>query len=167
VKHLQKWQHTPYPEVVRGVVELLARPPLPGATLLVNATWISKAVLDMVRAARPRASVRPVVIAPGGTAARVTGRWDVPQRDLAGALLVLSQQRRLSVVPTLPDAGALVREIKSFSAKAVPADPAAFEGWRPPDLDSLCVAAAMAVWAGERGGDWISPDGTRTWGWLD
>src|SRR5262249_20435989 len=69
-RHLKGWKHgTSYPAIVKETVALLARPPMPGSQLIVDATGVGRAVVDLLRVAKLRASLVPVVIT-GGAAVR-------------------------------------------------------------------------------------------------
>jgi hypothetical protein len=58
VRHLERLPlGTAYPAVVARTVALVAQPPLAGCTLGVDMTGVGRPVVDMLRQARPRASV--------------------------------------------------------------------------------------------------------------
>src|SRR5262245_30493139 len=53
VRHLHRWKlGTPYSIIVEEVVTLCARPPLPGASLVLDATGVGRPVVEMFRAAK-------------------------------------------------------------------------------------------------------------------
>src|SRR6516165_8274098 len=61
VRHLKRWPlGTSYPEIVRDVVALCERPPLPGSLLAVDATGVGRAVVNLLR--RPDLKARLVPI---------------------------------------------------------------------------------------------------------
>ena len=149
---------TRYNEVVEDVVRLKASKPLNGkATVVIDRTGVGKSVFDMFLAA----GLRPIGVWVHGGAKerRDADGWNVPKRNLVGVMQVLSENKRLKIVPTLPHAPLLIEELKSFQAKisatghdtygATPDD------WRTSPNDDLVLSVAFACWWGERG--WRPP----------
>jgi hypothetical protein len=153
VRHLQRWQRgSSYPEIVEAVRTLAGVPPLPGCTLVVDATGVGRAVVDLFRAARPAlpCRLRAVTITAGQHAATGAAGETVPKKDLVGCLQVLLQSRRLTIAPALPDAAVLRKELQHFKVKLTAAANETFEAWRERDHDDLVLAVALACWAGGR-----------------
>src|SRR5271157_1182928 len=67
LRHLERVPiGTPYPEVVRRVVDITRSPQLTGPVhLAVDNTGVGVAVVDMLRAAQPKAALLPVTITAG------------------------------------------------------------------------------------------------------
>jgi hypothetical protein len=154
VVHLRRWPlGTEYTAIASDVAALVARPPLPGCALVVDATGVGRAVVEMVRRAKPDARLVPVTIH-GGRA--VTGNdahgFAVPKLDLVARLQALLQARRLKVA-ALPERELLERELTAFRIKVnVATGHETFEAWRERDHDDLVLAVALACWYGERPG---------------
>jgi hypothetical protein len=151
VRHLQRWQlGTPYTTVVADVVNLAARPPLPGCPLIVDATGVGKAVVEMFRAAPLQVTLHPVTITFGGSATlQPGGGYSVPKKDLVAVMQTLVQMRRFQIAPGLADAEVLARELQAFRVKLTAAGNETFEAWRCHDHDDLVLSVALACWFGD------------------
>lgn len=154
---------TSYPEVVTIVRSLLARAPLQGAKLVVDATGVGRPVVDLLR--RERLMLTPVLITGGDTITFEKGFYRVPKRDLVGALQVHLQGGTLKVAESLPLASTLVAELLNFKVKVnIATAHDSYEAWREGDHDDLVLATALAVWWEERSGAWLKlpePPGSR------
>ena len=152
VRHLEHWHPgTPYPEVCQRVAGLFGTAPLSKSYLAVDYTGVGRPILDMLRRARVRARISPVLVTAGHKAtADERGGWCVPRRELAANLQVLLQSRRLRVVPALPEAATLVRELSAFQVKVPSATEEELVAWREGAHDDLVLAVAVAAWIGER-----------------
>jgi hypothetical protein len=152
VRHLERFPlGTPYPAICERMVHLFAQPPLSGSTLVVDQTGVGRAVVDMIRRARPKAIIRPVTITAGHAVIPDGPGWHVAKKELVGVLQVLFQSHRLQVVRMLPMAAVLVKELETFRVKITMSANETFESWRERDHDDLVLAVAMAAWVGERG----------------
>jgi hypothetical protein len=152
VRHLERWPPgTPYPEVCQRVAGLFGAAPLSKSYLAVDYTGVGRPILDMLRRARVRARISPVLVTAGHKAtADERGGWCVPRRELAANLQVLLQSRRLSVAPALAEAATLVRELSAFQVKLPSATEEELVTWREGAHDDLVLAVAVAAWIGER-----------------
>lgn len=141
---------TSYPEIVRRVGELLVRPELDGARLVVDATGVGRAVVDMLKDAR----LFPVcvTITSGDKATRDDhgAGWHVPKRDLAGVLQAAFQAGRLKVASSLDLASVFVRELQCFTVKVSVAGHDTYEALREGDHDDLVLSVALAIWFGDK-----------------
>jgi hypothetical protein len=174
-RHLQRWElQTPYPAIVRDVVAMLGQPPLAAGdvTLAIDATGCGRPVLDLFRAAvrkpsagwpgmpiepRPGLAARliPIQITGGNQVTRDGDVWNVPKRDLAGAVQVALQSRRLKVARDLPDTQVLLAELANFRVTISLAGHDSYgagsgEEWRVGAHDDLVLAVAIALWAAQR-----------------
>jgi hypothetical protein len=141
---------TAYPAVAARVAALFAAVPLTGTALGVDLTGVGHPVLEVLRRARPRARLRPVLITNGHKAAPDgSGGWQVPKRELISNLQVLFQARRLVVAPALTEAETLVRELVEYRVKAALVSEETL-AWREGPQDDLVFAVAVAAWLGER-----------------
>ncbi|MFO0821644.1 MAG: hypothetical protein U0792_00630 [Gemmataceae bacterium] len=149
VRHLERWHlGTRYPQIVDGLVKRFAEPPLARSTLVIDSTGVGAPVVDMIRTSGIDATISPWVI----TAGFKEGDGTVPKRDLVGAIQATLGTKRLKIVPTLPEAAALVKELEAFRVKVTADRNETFAAWREKDHDDLVLALALAVWFGERSG---------------
>jgi hypothetical protein len=152
LRHLERFPlGTSYPAICDRMVELFAKPPLAGATLVVDQTGVGRAVMDVLRRSRPKATIRPITITAGHEVVPDGAGWHVPKKELVSVLQVLLQSKRLQVARALPMAAVLVKELESFRVKITASANETFEAWRERDHDDLVLAAAMAAWVGEHG----------------
>jgi hypothetical protein len=152
VRHLERFPlGTSYPTICRRLVDLFAQPPLSGATLVVDQTGVGRAVVDMIRQARPQAKIRPITITAGHSVVGNGSGRNVPKKELVGVLQVLFQSRRLQVARQLSNAPVLIRELEAFRVKVTASANETFEAWRERDHDDLVLAVALAAWVGELG----------------
>lgn len=151
VRYLRRWAlWTPYPKIVADVRDLLERAPLKEALagLVVDATGVGAAVVDLFERTGVGVWPVPVTITAGSEAHEGFEGWRVPKRDLVGVLQVLLQNRRLRVATALPDAARLLEEMEQFRVQITERGRdtyAAAVGAH----DDLVVALALACWFGE------------------
>ena len=172
VRDLRRWPlRTPYTTIVNDVTRLVGvdlpgaarRPdqaPLRRPALVVDATGVGAAVVDLFRAARNRgqlqANLLAVLITAGHSTTPGEYAMHVPKKALVSVLQVLLQARRLKVAD-LPERDMLVKELDNFQVKITAAGNETFESWREQDHDDLVLAVALACWQGERGPTWEAP----------
>lgn len=110
VVYLHRWPlNTGYPQVARDVCDLMARPPMPGQSLALDATGVGAAVRDMLTTAHLDATVAPYTITAGSN----SGKRTVTKADLIAGLQAALGEGRLKIAE-LPLAGALRRELEAF-----------------------------------------------------
>lgn len=152
VRHLDRWRGVPYPEIVERVALVASKLPA-GAALVVDATGVGAAVVDLFQRGRLRASVTPVSIHGGEKVTREGTAYRVPKRDLVGTVAVLLEAGRLKVASALPHAAALVNELRSFRVTIDPRTAHdSYAAWREKDHDDLVLSVALAGWWAERYG---------------
>jgi len=163
-RHLERWPlGTSYPAIVAAVVARCAALPQPSRhditpQLVVDSTGVGRPIVDLLRAAQPRADLVPVTITGGAAASydEASGYWHTPKRDLASTLAVLLQSGRLNVAPALPDAAVLQQELLGFKVKISAATGNdSYSAWRENQHDDLVLAAALACWWSERPRHWL------------
>jgi len=137
--------------VVNKVVDLLNRPELRGAMFVLDETGVGVAVADLFEAR----TLRPdKVTITGGIDATSNGHSHrVPKRDLASAVEVLLESRRLAIDEALPLAQVLTSELANFKVKVSPAGHDSYGAgtdWRENSHDDLVLAVALACWFGEQ-----------------
>lgn len=149
-RHLDRFRHVPYPDVVDRVLALLEREPLKGShtELVVDCTGVGDAVGDLFR--RRGRSFRPVKIHGGDTERRSEdGVYRVPKRNLISDLLVAFQNDQFKTVSSLEHAETLLNELVNFKQKInIATGHESFEAWREGIHDDLVLAASLAVWGG-------------------
>jgi hypothetical protein len=150
--HLERFPlGTSYEAVVAAVADRCAAAPLRGRPLVLDYTGVGRAVRDVFRRAATGLRVVPVTITAGAdVTADGEGGFRVPKRDLAGVLAVLLQGGRLKIAKELPAAAVLTQELLNFRVKLTAAGNDQYEAWREGQHDDLVLAAALALWYGER-----------------
>lgn len=152
--------NTPYPDIVQRVKALLQRPQLAGAeALVIDATGVGRAVLDMFIQARLPIPIVPISITGGNTVSHdpMTDIWNVPKRDLVGVLNVMMQNHELHMPSEekakklMPLAIILKAECLNFKAKINLKGHDSYEAgnltdWREGAHDDLVLSVAMACW---------------------
>ena len=141
VRHLERLPlGTPYPKVVERIGAIVDA--LPGATLVVDATGVGRAVLDQMR----QVVLNPVAVTiTGGRVTSFDGRmWRVPKRSLLRPLVAATEAGRLKVAKGLLEADALLRELQAFQRRITVGGHSAFEGVG--EHDDLVTAVALACW---------------------
>jgi hypothetical protein len=152
IRHLERYAlGTSYPTVFERVVKLFASPPLSNSTLVVDQTGVGKAVVDMLRRARPKGNLRPVTITGGSAVVPDGAGYHIPKKELVSVMQVLLQSRRLQVARTLPEASMLIKELENFRTKVTSSTNDAALDWRERPQDDLVLGVAIAAWMGEHG----------------
>jgi hypothetical protein len=133
---------TPYPLVVKRVVELCRHKKVVGkCRLVVDATGVGEPVVDLLQKAGLGCEVMPVILT-SGMAERHDGRmWRVPRLDLLAGLQRVLEEGELQIVKQLKESGTLVKELVSMQV-----------GKSGPEHDDLVMAVALGVWAGRKVG---------------
>lgn len=155
----------PYPDIFSAlqrivmVPELTPRPSLAPqgdarCTLLVDATGVGAPVVDILRV-MVRKGMLPVKLLPvlivGGASTTFDGvRWHVPKRDLATAVKILLDSKRLQISTKIKDHILLVKELESFRVKISTSAVDTYEAWREKDHDDLVLSTALCCWWAER-----------------
>jgi hypothetical protein len=152
VRHLERLPlGTPYPQVAARLVTLFDREPLAGGTLVVDETGVGRPVADLLRTLPLRAALCPLTITSGSRARmELNGRWRVPKKLLVANVQRLLGTGRLKVAEGLPEARALLRELKDFrvmiTAKANETFGAGSHGGHDDLVLAVALAVALAVW---------------------
>ena len=154
MRGLKRWPlGTIYTQIVADVVLLVSRPPLCWCVLGVDKTGCGTPVVDMLRAAQPQASLRPVLITAGFAVSCEDGCWHVPKRELVAALQMVLQARLLTIPADIKEQRTLEKELLAFRARITAKGNETFEAdWRTRQHDDMVLATAIAVWLGERSG---------------
>ncbi|MGH8542119.1 MAG: hypothetical protein ACREX3_00395 [Gammaproteobacteria bacterium] len=171
VRHLHRWPlWTSYPVIVSDVRDLLDRPPLKGAVtaLVVDATGVGAAVVDLFEDAGLGVRLVPVTITAGAEAHEVDLGWRVPKRDLVGISQVLLQRRRLRIAKALPEAARLLEEMEQFRVEITERGRDTYAAAAGAH-DDLVLAVALACWFGElvSPAQIDAPEEDREWTWAE
>lgn len=171
-RYLNRWAlGTPYTTICDDMAKFFSKPLMLGTMLVVDRTGVGRAVVDMLertltptaealkaikakhagRVPQVLAQIRKVSIT-GGQSINPSdgGGWNVPKKELVSCLKVLMQSGRFKIVPTLPLAATVEKELQNFKVKITTAQNETFEAWREGDFDDLVLAIAIAVWQAER-----------------
>jgi hypothetical protein len=137
IRYLQSYpRNTEYPEIVSSVAAVLRHPALEKqATLTIDATGVGMPVVQLFRqACRGDARVCSLTITGGDTAVQKDNSFSVPRSHLLAELLVKLQNRDLLISDSLPEAPALVEELRSMRINGSTAQ------------NDRVFAAALALW---------------------
>jgi hypothetical protein len=167
VRHIHRWElGTPYPRVIEDLHAWFAPSQLRDTPLVVDATGVGRAVVDMIESSRLPANVCPYTI----TAGFKEGDETVPKKDLVFSVVAALQTRRLRFAADLPLTPVLEKELENFRVKVTPDRNETFASWRENMHDDLVLALALALWYGERyggGGAFVvPPTEPRSPAWL-
>jgi hypothetical protein len=153
---------TSYSAVAADVAGLVRDGPLAQCTLGVDKTGVGSGVLELIRAARPNASVRPIFITGGAEVKQNGPGWNVPKMELVSTVNALLDSDRLTIPATIPESDLLGKELRQFRTKVTAAgNETAAADWRTRAHDDLVLALAIAAWLGEKGTQrfWVMWDG--------
>lgn len=165
LRHIDRFPlNTPYTRISRAMKQVMTAPEiLAGSCLVVDATGVGKAVVDLLK--QEGLPLYQVTITGGEKVNRDGNAFTVPKRDLVAILQILLQNKRLQISANLPLAQLLVKELLDFKMK-IDAKTAheSFGAWREGSHDDLVLATAMAAWYAETFGLPLDLDGFRSAG---
>jgi hypothetical protein len=136
---------TPYPEVVRQVVELMQKPELQGAALVVDAMGVGMPAVDMLR----EHQLDPVACKVHGGSNETRdpdGSYHVPKRNLVSVTRMLLEAGEMKIAAGAEHAHLLTQELLSYRVKISEAGHDSYEAWREGDHDDLVFALGLALW---------------------
>jgi hypothetical protein len=144
---------TPYPAIVTRIEEIMAKKTMKGSVLVVDATGVGRAVVDLFRnrGLHPKA----ITITGGDAVSRdcSSDEYRVPKRDLISNLQVLFQEGKLKIAEQIPEAQLLIQELLNFKVKInVTTGHDSYEALREGVHDDFVLAAALACWFCKNGG---------------
>jgi hypothetical protein len=159
LRFMERWVlGSSYPKIVDRVCQLFSKPPLEGATLVIDRTGCGRPVCDLFRQAlvdplrpnRPRYSLVPITITGGSEPTPdEQGGWKVPKSELVSSLQTVLQTRRIKFAK-VPLAAQLIRELENFRVKVSEAGNESYAAWRERDHDDTVLSTAIAIWWSER-----------------
>ena len=139
---------TPYTEVVERVRRAMRSRSLVGERhLVVDATGVGRAVVELLKKAELGCRVWPVLITGSGAAAVRRGVYRVPKRELIVGLQGLLERGELQIAAGLGAGGALVREMAEMRVRVTDKGHEQFGVWRHGEHDDLVLAVALGCWA--------------------
>ena len=142
---------TPYPDVVERVRTVTRSEALNGCChLIVDATGVGRAVVDMLRTADLGCSIWPAVVTSGERETLVDGYWRVPKRDLIVGLQVLLHRGGLRISAEIPLGPVLAEEMATMRVRETPSGHEQYGAWREVEHDDLVFAVALAHWGAKR-----------------
>ena len=107
-------------------------------------------MVDLLRKARPRAYLRPVLITAGHTVSKDGPAFNVPKVELVSTVATLLHSRRLEIPREIPESQVLEKELLAFRAKVTAKGNETFEAdWRSRQHDDLVLSLAIAAFLGE------------------
>jgi len=150
LRHLERFPiGTSYPQVVERVAKLMVAPPLKdNCILVIDATGVGRAVVDMFR----KAYLKPlaVTITAGNKVTQDGLEFSVPKRDLIGVLEVAFQTGRFKIARELPESKTLMDELLNFKRNVTLSGRDTYEAWREGTHDDLVLAASLAAWYADK-----------------
>lgn len=138
----------PYPQVVERIREIVRVDDLyyGRSTITVDASGVGAPVVDMLNTARLACPVKAVTIT-GGERAGTSRQGDcVPKRDLMAELLVLLENRKLSI-GKLQEGARLVRELGDVRMRISGSGRTRLGAEGAGEHDDLVIALALACWS--------------------
>ena len=152
VRHLERYRHKPYPDIVDRVECLLDSPPLKHhSDLVIDITGVGAPVADLFR--KRHRQFKGVLITGGDQETREGGGnvHRVPKRNLVSELQVLLQSGRLKIASSLELAKVLKVELVNFRVKInLKTSHDSYEAWREGDHDDLVLSVALAAWGASK-----------------
>jgi len=150
----------PYPAIVEQVdraVQALKRECRPQwgnaplLSLVVDATGVGTAVVDLLRQAGLGCDLVAVTITGGEHEAQTRHGWNVPKCDLVSALQVMYENEDLLMADQLEGIAVFLKELGAMQVRRSPKGHESFGAWREGTHDDLVLAVALAVWKARKG----------------
>jgi hypothetical protein len=137
-------------DIVRQRFEAIPVAQEESKTLLVDATGVGRAVVDLMR----EKDLYPIPITIVGASPEGGGKpkdaRHVPKRDLVAALNVLMQSGRFKIAAGLQEGQTLAKELQNFQYKLTDSKNVQYEAWREGQHDDLVLAVALPAWLAHR-----------------
>jgi hypothetical protein len=152
VLHLRHIERLPlgttYPGVVDRVAELTQALASEGTCrLAVDGTGVGRPVVDLLRLARLRCTLLPVMVTAGEFENQANGYHRVPKRDLIVGMQVALQRDILRIAAGLPFGETFLKEMSSMEIRVSAAGREQYGAWREGAHDDLVFAVALSYWA--------------------
>lgn len=165
LRHLERVPlGTRFTEVAERATKLARQPGMEGATeLIVDATGVGSAVMEMLQPAGIPCPVVGVTITGGFRESASDGFHHVPKRNLMNGLQMALERDWLRISAQLPFADLLMQEMASMRLQVAPSGYERFEPWREGDHDDLVLAVALACWGAKRVYQYDMSGDTQYW----
>jgi hypothetical protein len=153
---LKRWPlGTSYVTIGDDVEDLVAKPPLRGCDLVIDATGVGRPVYDLFKEKRLPANLHGVIITAGIAETKPAGQpfFHVAKVILISTVQVALQQRRMQFAASLPEVPTLVKEFQDYRVKITAAQNEVYNA-REGANDDLLLAVSLAAWYGERHPPW-------------
>ncbi len=152
LRHLERVPlGTRFTEVAERATKLAGQPGMHGAVeLIVDATGVGSAVIEMLQPAGIPCPVIGVTITGGFRESASDGFHHVPKRNLMNGLQMALERDWLRISSRLPFAETLIKEMASMRLQIAPSGYERFEPWREGDHDDMVLAVALACWGAKR-----------------
>ncbi|MBR1156582.1 hypothetical protein JQ575_39120 [Bradyrhizobium sp. JYMT SZCCT0428] len=158
VRHLERLPlGMSYPSVVQHVANLLARPPVAGAELIIDETGVGRAVGDIFVEAGMKPKRVTITAGTEATPAKGFHRFHVAKTVLISNLDAMLHTGTVRFAADLSEAGAMAEELKDFRRKVSDAGRASYAA-RTGRHDDLVLAVAIGCW-------WVSRPPPPKVGW--
>jgi len=148
--HLQRIPlGTDYPRQIEILHGILTRPELRGMPTYLDATGVGLGPFQMLKKSGIRNLHSIKITASTAAAKRMPDGWNVGKAELVNAVQIEMQTGRLRIGRNVPEATALVRELKEFRARQNASGSLSFNA-REGQHDDLVLATAYAVFGAVR-----------------
>jgi hypothetical protein len=139
---------TPYREAARRIGRLWRLPELRGrTTLVVDATGVGRAVVEMLREETPdRLPVAVTITSGQGWRQTPQGEWHVAKTELMGMLQAGLERGEVRIAGRMAGAAALVDELTHLRARQKRTGGVELGALGEGEHDDLAVALALACW---------------------
>jgi hypothetical protein len=138
---------TPYPAIVKHVAALTRHPDLSlNKILAVDCTGVGQPVVDLFRTEPLGCRIVPVTLTSGAAAARHGEAWHIPRDQLLSALELAIRSGQLLLSDALPEAAALIEELRNLRRQPLPNGRDHISPLRESQHDDLVFATALAWW---------------------
>lgn len=132
-----------------------------GCPVVVDATGVGVAALDLLKQAQIGRPLVPVVITGGEREAVVDGIWRVPKRDLIIGLQLMFESGEVKIAERLAAGPRLVDELMSMRVRVSLAGREEYAAWREGTHDDLVLTLALACWQAKKAPG--NPQPAKTW----
>jgi hypothetical protein len=138
---------TSYPDVVARACEIMLDPRMNGQShLVVDATGVGAAVMDLLRLAGLRGRTTAVTITGGDRAHGSLDQWFVPKRELMTGLVSSLECGELRIARRLAEAERLVKEFDNMRKEARVNGKWKMGAEGEGEHDDLVLALSLACW---------------------
>ena len=131
-------------ERIKAVTEMLGE--TPPVAVVMDATGVGDAVVEMVERAGIGCKLAPVTITSGDEVTVSDGWWKVPKRELVANLQVMLEEKRLRIAGGMAEAATLVRELQEMRVRTTASGREQYAARGVGEHDDMVMAVALAAW---------------------